>query len=186
DADPAGGRQRTLPPAGWVARLLECEMSAELVAAIDCAVAYVRAHPDEMTRAEVDEFTQLAAHVYKLAHGAGLGSCLPQVPEFRPELESQNPPLPPVQFISKLNLSGDWYVRRSGDDVLPDPPGLCDPEPEEPVRVFLTVAPPRWYQDMATLRELAEAGQPPRGEPEAKGTPPPRLTTDLPGMAITL
>ncbi len=67
-----------------------------LTQAIDEAVDYVRTHPYQMTRGEVDEFQRLAERVYYLASRAGLVANLPQVPELQPELESNNPAFPPV------------------------------------------------------------------------------------------
>lgn len=61
-----------------------------------------------MTRHDVDRYKELAERVYLLYAQAGLLGCLPRVPELRPELECQEPPLPPVQFVGKLNLRGDW------------------------------------------------------------------------------
>ena len=131
-----------------------------LLAAIDVAVAFVHEYPECMTRAEVDEFCRLAEAVYIAAFCAGLVAALPQVPQMRPELESTDPPLPPPQFVSKLNLPGDW------DLVLPlDQDGLPVSQPLfgealrlSTERTFLVCAAPRWFADMATLRKLAEAG----------------------------
>jgi hypothetical protein len=52
-----------------------------------------------------------------------------------PQLESADPPLPPVQFETKLNLP-------------------YDPDKSGP-RAFLVCASPRWFEDMDTLRKLA-------------------------------
>lgn len=115
-------------------------MTTPLIKALDEAVAYVREHPDEMTRSEVDAFYPLAERVYLLAFESGLHGALPKVPELRPQLESNDPPLPPVQFESKLNLPGDW-------------------DPLVPVgeKKFLVCAPPRWFADMSALCALAES-----------------------------
>src|SRR5262245_15278946 len=83
-------------------------MSAELVRAIDAVVVYVRTHSAQMTLAEVDELDSLAERVYLLGFREGIDRALPRVPELQPELESCDPPLPRVQFVSKLNLPGDW------------------------------------------------------------------------------
>jgi hypothetical protein len=121
-----------------------------LTEAIDRVVIYVRKHPERMTRAEIEEFRGLAEDVYLLAFRVGLDRALPQVPEMRPQVESNEPALPPVQFESKLNLPGDW-------DMIPpcDDDGLPTSGPLQPV--FLVCASPRWFHDMATVRKLAEA-----------------------------
>lgn len=130
-----------------------------LVQAIDESVAYIRAHDEHMTRAEVDKLIELGQCVYVLAVEAGIADCLPKVPELRPELESQVPPLPPVQFVSKLNLPGDWdWIRADDDnDLLPSSyPLFGNDEPRPPDRILRVFPTPRWYQDMAALRMLAE------------------------------
>jgi hypothetical protein len=98
------------------------------------AVDFVRAHPQQMTRTELDEFKQIADEVYLMAIEAGVVEAIPKVPELRPQLESQDPPLPPVQFESKLNLSGDW--------------GTTTPD------VYMVCAAPRWFEDMEMLSDL--------------------------------
>jgi hypothetical protein len=158
-------------------------MSAELVAAIDAALAHVRACPDEMSRAEVDHFHELADAVYLLAVREGLAHAAPQMPELRPQLEScgSELALPPVQFEGKLNLPGDWAPAVRPDDsslarlrlgqhdrlvLLPArellvPPRWTDPEPPPPARVFMVCASPRWRADMTALRTLALPSAPP-------------------------
>ena len=137
-----------------------------LTKAIDRAVEYVQAHPDQMTRNDVDEFHRLADEVYLLAFRAELVGALPHVPELRPQLESELPPLPPVQFESKLNLPGDWdFASPLDQDGLPPVQPLCsdDTTDDDPTqRVFLVCASPRWLHDMGVLRVLAES------EPEAE------------------
>jgi hypothetical protein len=137
------------------------EPSMPLVDAIDAAVSFIQQHPDEMTREQTGQFIQLAEQVYLLAAGADLLPSLPQVPELRPELESQIPPLPPVQFISKLNLPGDWdMVSKLDDAPLRSSYRLTDPSDEPPTladKVFLPSPCPRWFHDMETLRKRAEA-----------------------------
>ena len=103
------------------------------------AVDFVRAHPQQMTRIELDTFKQIADEVYLMAIEAGVVEAIPKVPELRPQLESQDPPLPPVQFESKLNLSGDW--------------GTTTPD------VYMVCAAPRWFEDMGMLAELLESEQ---------------------------
>jgi hypothetical protein len=124
-----------------------------------------------MTRAEVEEFHRLAEVVYALAFPAGLSGALPQVPELRPQLESNLPELtlPPVQFESKLNLPGDWNPEMpdDDDDAPLVPPRWQDDLPAVRNRVFLVCAPPRWFQDMNALRRLAKALDTPP-EPEAE------------------
>lgn len=132
-----------------------------LTQAIDEAVDYVRAHPDQMTSAEMEEFRRLAQTVYLLAFRTVpvYVYALPKVPEMRPELESQDPPLPPVQFVTKLNLPGDWDRTSSDDDaILPPTRSLVDDIPEPPEPGFLVCASPRWFADMASLRTLADQG----------------------------
>lgn len=137
-------------------------MSADLVAAIDAAIAFVHAHPDEMTRSQVDEFKSLAADVYRLAHAANLLDSLPKVEELRPQLET--PSLGPVQFESKLHLPGDW-VRPQGDDLplLPSWYAVEEEPSEIPESKFLVGASPqsRWFEDMDLLRSLAESNAAP-------------------------
>lgn len=137
--------------------------------AIDAAVVYVRSHPEQMTAAEVDEFCGLADDVYTQSYPAGLVDAMPQVPELQPELESQEMHLPPVQFISKLNLPGDWDYPSGDDDLLPSSYGPDDPIPEVGKRQFLVAACPRWFADLEILRRLAEGkknrtGRPRKGE----------------------
>jgi hypothetical protein len=130
-----------------------------LVQAIDQAVAFVRAHPDQMTRAEMDEFHRLAESVYLFAFRAGLDRALPQVSELRPQLESDQLTLPPAQFESKLHLPGDWErVVPAGDNDLLLPLRWQDVDnlPATPEWVFLVCASPRWVHDMDVLRKLAE------------------------------
>jgi hypothetical protein len=131
-----------------------------LVQAIDQAVAFVRAHLDEMTRAEMDEFHRLAESVYLLAFRAGLERALPQVSELQPQLESDQLTLPPARFESKLHLPGDWErVVPAGDDdllLLPLRWQDVDDLPATPEWVFLVCASPRWVHDMDVLRKLAE------------------------------
>src|SRR5438067_1620103 len=149
-----------------------------LAQAIDDAVAYVRAHPDKMTRDEVNHLMKLAERVYGLAVQAGLRQALLQVPELRPELESQDPPLPPVQSVTKLNLPGDWDTPGPGEDHSRLMPlawwddALDLPLPERP---FLPCASPRWLQDMAALRELAESGGRPPAESGKQPADPPTI-----------
>jgi hypothetical protein len=133
-----------------------------------------------MTCDEVGCFGKLAERVYILATQAGLRGALPQVSELRPELESsQATPLPPVQFVTKLNLPGDWDAMPADVDGHQAAPLPChnaapgQPLPDEegapllrwqdasldqplPERVFLPCASPRWYDDMAVLRTLVE------------------------------
>jgi hypothetical protein len=144
-----------------------------LVAAIDEALAFARAHSEVMTRAEVEQFKELAERVFLLTPDNWLLR-LPQVTELRSECESQELNRKPVQFISKLNLPGDWDMpttveelpreeklpssyRLIGKVVWPngmpfliqhDPPAVPDP-------VFLVCATPRWFADMEMLRRLA-------------------------------
>lgn len=131
-------------------------MSNDLVAAIDAAVEHVRSCAEQMTRAQVQEFCKLADRVYTLAHVAGLLGTLPQVSELNPELASQDPPLPPVQFISKLNLPGDWARPLHGDSPLPSSAHMADEPLPLPEPAFLVCATPRWLSDMAMFRSLAE------------------------------
>jgi hypothetical protein len=141
-------------------------MSAELVRAIDDALAFASAHPDEMTRAEVDCFCELAERVYLLAYPLDLDRAFPHVPELQPELEFQDPPLPPVQFVSKLHLPGDWDIVSPADEgPLLLPSWQEDPAPV-PERTFLPCATKRWHHDMRALRKLADA----RGTSEAEGS----------------
>jgi hypothetical protein len=132
-----------------------------------------------MTCEEVNQFVELAECVWHLTPDNWLPR-LPQVPELRPELESNDPPLPPVQFVSRLNLPGDWVAERERQTVneddaeylptswpllglLPDgTPLLCDgsddPLPPPRERVFLVRASTRWWEVMEALRLLAGAG----------------------------
>jgi hypothetical protein len=145
-------------------------MLAELVRAIDEAKTFASAHCYEMSPAEVEEFQSLADRVYFLSFRAGLDRAFPQVAELRSELESQQPPLPAPQFVSKLNLPGDWDTRRApGEDESLPLPSEHDLEAwTPPPRVFLVCVPPRWWQDMERLRALAEAAV----EPAAAQTSP--------------
>jgi hypothetical protein len=145
-------------------------MPAELVKTIDDALTLVRAHPDEMTRAEVDRLRELADRAYLLAAPLGLDRHFPQVSELRPELEGRPElPLPPPQFVTKLNLPGDWdYTAGYDSDALPmewesEPPDVPD-------KVFLLSPTPRWFDDMARLRSLAEAA-PADAKPDAVNVP---------------
>src|SRR5262245_54370441 len=146
---------------------MEGDTVNDLVAAIDSAVEFVRthAHPDEMTRAEMGDFSRLANGVYLLASRAGLTHALPQVAELRPQLESSD--LPPVQFETKLNLPVDW---------------------DHTEQVFLVTATDRWFDDMAMLRTLAAdpptARTSPVGEPveQIKESPLPAETGSVPGV----
>jgi hypothetical protein len=125
-----------------------------LLEAIDAALDFVRNHPDEMTRPDVNTFEELGDDVYRLAMAANIVSALPQVPELRPELESQDPPLPSVQFVSKLHLPGDWdWPATEGD--LDSAPAIGTDLPELPRATFLVSATPRWRRDMEVLRSLA-------------------------------
>src|SRR5262245_367387 len=91
-------------------------MSAELAAAARAVLAHVRAYPGVMTRAEMDCFRQLAATVCRLAALAGWGDRLPQVAELAPALEHPDlPPLPPVQYETRLHLPGNWAGAEPGD-----------------------------------------------------------------------
>jgi hypothetical protein len=169
-----------------------------LTTAIDEALDYLRAHPEEMTRDELDEFRDLAEAVYIGAVQAGFAGALPQVPEMKPALESQEPVLPPVQFETKLNLPGDWdpvIGRDDGEDDLLrhdySPVVGDEPCPVKRVNTFLVSAPPRWFHDMATLRKLAEAKEPWADKietsPTARGSEsPPRLTIDLAKREVIL
>ena len=95
-----------------------------LVSSIDAAVEYVRAHSDFMSEAQVEEFRSLAERVYLQSFRAGIADAIPKVPELRPEVESSDPPLPPVQFETKLNLPGDWDNGPIRDDDEPLPFGI--------------------------------------------------------------
>jgi hypothetical protein len=142
-----------------------------LVQAIDAAIAFVRAHPDKMTRIEVKEFKRLAGEVYVLAYQAGLHHALPQVPAMQPQLEAQSPPLPPAQFESKLNLPGDWWSPRDDELTLPIPRWQDEPDEVENCHVFMVCPAPRWFQDMDELRRLALAGA--KHGPQAEGSAQP-------------
>ncbi len=104
----------------------------------------------------------------------GLDRLLPQVLELQPELEFDD--LPFVQFVTKVNLPGDWDTARhpvrnvtdlrhsNGVLVLPDEELGCLPptmthwdadDYESTERVFLVMATPRWHMDMRLLREAA-------------------------------
>ena len=109
-----------------------------LVESIDSAVAFVRKCGQEMARSEMNQFHELAQRVYVLAFEAGLDGALPQVAELKPQVESLG--LPPVQFESKLNLPGDWEPLRTLTDK----------------GNFLVGRAPRWFDDMDTLRLLAQ------------------------------
>jgi len=144
-----------------------------LVMSIKAAVAYLRDHSIEMTPDEVDHFKDLAEGIYILASPAQLVSNLPQVPELRPELESQDPPLPPVQFITKLNLPGDWDL--PADDGAPIQHSYrllsMDEPPAPAARNFLPCASPRWFHDMDVLLRLAEANEAEEKKPSAQKIP---------------
>jgi hypothetical protein len=172
-----------------------------LLQAIDTACAFVRDHPEQMTCAEVAQFERLADQVYVLAEPMGLASALPQVPKLLPELESTDSPTPPIQFISKLKLPGDWDPIRNEEDEADDDLTLPLPrwqdEPAEDDRVFLVSVSPRWVHWMDALRASAldrETGQQLQTSPAPTGEnigqpptePPPRLTTDLARLLVTL
>jgi hypothetical protein len=154
-------------------------MNPDLVQAIDAAMCFVRAHPEQMTRAELEECSCLADQVYMLVVRAGLVSCLPQVPELVPQLDGSvqtigpegmavDMHLPPVQFETKLNLPGDWQTvpTDDDDDLLPIPSWQdADNLPPARERVFMVCASPRWFHDMAVLWELASRGTPANGFP---------------------
>ena len=95
-------------------------MSAELAAAVRAALAHVRAHPHEMTRADVDRFHELAREVCALAVRAGWGDRLPRIPELAPALQHPDlPELPPAQYESRLYLPGDWAPAEPGPMTTP-------------------------------------------------------------------
>jgi hypothetical protein len=141
-----------------------------LAEAIDRAIEFVKAHPDEMSRDEVRQLEALADSAFMLAVRAGLEHLLPAVGELRAELESQDPPLPPVQFITRLHLGGDWTARSSDSGALPPQYHVAgeDLPPAPAESRFLPCATERWFHDMGQLRELAEAQPPPPPPP-----PPP-------------
>lgn len=164
-----------------------------LVRYIDAAIEFVRKHLDWMTRDEVAEFHRLAEEVYLAACRAGIADSIPKIPDLRPAIESNDPPLPPVQFESKLNLPGDWDIEpiRADDDPLPvayqmNPNGTWFPIPnkwaqsgessgqKEPV--FLVCGSARWFHDMAVLRRRAEDVAP-AGVPKEESGPKKMLTT---------
>jgi hypothetical protein len=172
-----------------------------LAAAIDEALAFVRAHPKVMTRAEVDQFKELAERVYLLTPDKWLLR-LPQVTELWSECESQDLNRKPVQFIGKLNLPGDWDVsategelpssyKLTGKVVWPDgtPFLVQDEPPPVPAPVFFVCATPRWFADMEILRRLAEQVEYSEAITQPANPPlslPPRLTVDLVKKTITL
>ncbi|MHB8902145.1 MAG: hypothetical protein ACYC6Y_25590 [Thermoguttaceae bacterium] len=148
--------------------------------AIDAAVAFVREHPEVMTREQLDEFERMASNVYALAFRAGLVDAMPQVPQLEPQLELGG--LPHVQFETKLNLPGDWDTAPAVDGELQPYQSLSDATETEgpPAKVLLVCATPRWFHDMEVLRNLA-----------AGPTVPPvvssqRLTVDLAKRTVTL
>jgi hypothetical protein len=139
-------------------------MSAELVRAVNTAVAYVKSHSDEMTRSQVEEFEALAADVYKLAVTENLLGALPQVPELRPELEMQDPKVPAVQFISKLNLPGDWCQPAEAVELLMPFHSVDSESPEVGETTFLVCATPRWLHDMQMLSVVAGTPKAPKAK----------------------
>jgi hypothetical protein len=131
------------------------------MSALEQFVTFVRSHPDEMTRADITQLEALAQEVYLEAVEKGCLLSIPQVAELRTQLESQLPPLPPVQFETKLNLPGDWAWPQ--DDGIPRPtsyPLIRDgqvvlEEPRAPAEaVFLPSPSPRWFADIEVLRKL--------------------------------
>jgi len=128
---------------------------------VDEVVDFVRKHPDQMTRAEVDELHKLAEQVYVLAFTQGLADALPQVSELVPQLKSSDPRLRPVQFESKVHLPGDWDIAPPHDSsgLPPVQPlaGGTDTDDTLYERAFLVCASPHWFNDMRVLRTLAEA-----------------------------
>jgi hypothetical protein len=171
---------KRLPPfTGRGLPFLKGRRTMSLVQAIDRVTCYVHEHPCQMTRAEVNEFCELAQCGYVLVVRAGLLQSLPQISELRLELESQHPPLPPVQFISKLNLPGEWQTvwqdAADADDVrvmVPRQYQDVDELPPPAERVFRVCASHRWLQDMATLRLLAETDSPQKSKNRPQPTKP--------------
>jgi len=167
-----------------------------LVRLIDEALEFVRAHPDEMCRADVDRLNELSVRAYHLAMEVGVAHSFPQVPELAPELQDSN--LPPIQYVTKFNLPGDWAPgTRSGEDnslrrldvdalhrlrLAPNddlllPPSEQDDDPcSPPDRVFLVAGSPRWFIDMETLRGLTET----------KPATAPKQSLDVQALALLL
>jgi hypothetical protein len=138
---------------------------------------YALEHRDSMTREEVDRLVELAERAYRLAVPVGLAPSFPQQAELERELRDwrqaspegpAGPRSPPVQFVSRLNLPGDWDFPTCLDDdaplIWPDylgPEGLKELEqrPPSPPAIFRPQVTGRWLADMATLEALAEAQQ---------------------------
>ncbi len=124
-----------------------------LVEAIADALAFVNAHPDPLQDFEVEQFCEIAERVCNLLPDS-LKRHLPQVEGLRPVLESRDPPLPPVQFISKLNLPGDGTI--GGFQVEATP----------------------WLAGMQKLHRLAAAAAVLEAENFAQFSEPPPLTPE--------
>jgi hypothetical protein len=130
----------------------------ELAAAVIGVLAFVRQRLEQMSRAEVDQFSELATKVCVEAVKAGLGDRLPKIPELAPALNHADlPGLPRVQYESRLLLPGDWTdIPTNDDDLL----GILrwqdgDPQPP-PERVFHPSPPPMWFRTLEELLALAE------------------------------
>jgi hypothetical protein len=137
-------------------------MSDDLARAVEAALARARACSQSTywNRSQVDDWCSLADHIYRLALADGRAEkAFPKVEELKPELESRlGPPLSPVQFISKLNLPGDWW---------PDNAVATD-------RAFQPCPTQRWFEAMISLLALARESPPiplrpsagPSGQPD--------------------
>jgi hypothetical protein len=133
-----------------------------LLEAIEDVLAFVNIHSEPWQDSEIEQMCEFAERVCSLLPDS-LTSHLPQMEEMCRVLESRDPPLPHVQYISKLNLPGDRTEQG-----------------------FLVEATP-WLWDMQKLRDICRA----RSILEAAKLlvpteKPPRLIVDLTCRTITL
>jgi hypothetical protein len=106
--------------------------------AFDRFFAFVKSHPHEILRSEMELYYELDMQLYVQAFSRNLDRALPKQHEVeRPLYHPSLPQLPPVIFEGKTNLPGDW-INNS----------------------FIHCAFPRWERDMIALRALAETQQP--------------------------
>ena len=147
-------------------------MSAELVSVIDAVLAYVN-EPREQpwSESEVDEFEALAGNVYKLSVRADLVQCLPQISNLAPLCDRRDSALRAVDFVSKLNLPGDWVLAPGESDRIDRDFlaiwKLADDGPAMPRYIFIPYAHQRWFDDLNTLRSLASTPKSPVSALEA-------------------
>jgi hypothetical protein len=127
-----------------------------------------------MTCGEIEHFKQLATIVCVEAVNHEWGDRLPNMSELARALEDPLlPELPPVQYVSRLFLPGDWtYKKTDNDSPLRSSYPLVGDDDDLPKcaeRVFRPCPPPAWFDALEELLALAErqtkrTGRPRKGE----------------------